>query len=77
MRFEFCGNIDCPEWVLSEVAILNKMSAIKLKLMLAQFAKKLSGQEYDQDKLTKLCRDQKFDQEETRVCLALVEYLLV
>jgi len=19
MRFEFCGNIDCPEWVLSEV----------------------------------------------------------
>ena len=39
MRFEFCGNIDCPEWVLSEVAILNKMSAIKLKLMLAQFAK--------------------------------------
>ena len=47
MRFEFCGNVDCPEWVLSEVAIVNKMSAIKLKLMLAQFVKKLSGMEYD------------------------------
>ena len=19
MRFEFCGNLDCPEWVLSEI----------------------------------------------------------
>jgi hypothetical protein len=34
MRFEFCGNIDCPEWVLSEVVQLNKISAIKLKLVL-------------------------------------------
>jgi hypothetical protein len=34
MRFEFCGNLDCPEWVLSEVVILNKVSAVKLKLIL-------------------------------------------
>ena len=35
MRFEFCGNVDCPEWVLAEVSLLNRVSAIKLKLMLA------------------------------------------
>ena len=76
MRFEFCGNIDCPEWVLSEVSILNRMSAIKLKLMLAQLTKKLTGQDFDQEKLQKLCRDQKFDAEETKVCIALVEFLI-
>ena len=76
MRFEFCGNLDCPEWVLSEVAILNRISAIKLKLMLAQIVKKLTGQDFDQEKLQKLCRDQKFDIEETKVCIALIEFLL-
>ena len=76
MRFDFCGNLDCPEWVLSEVAILNRMSAIKLKLMLGQITKKLTGQDFDQEKLQKLCRDQKFDNEETKVCIALVEFML-
>ena len=51
MRFDFCGNLDCPEWVLSEVSILNRMSAIKLKLMLMQINKKLTGQDFDQEKL--------------------------
>lgn len=41
MRFDFCGGVDCPEWALSEVAILNRISAIKLKLMLAQMVKKI------------------------------------
>ena len=76
MKFAFCGNLDCPEWVLSEVAILNRMSAIKLKLILGQMVKKLSGQAFDQDRLNKLCRDQNFDQVETRVVLALIEFLL-
>ena len=43
MKFAFCGNLDCPEWVLSEIAILNRMSAIKLKLILGQMGKKLTA----------------------------------
>ena len=61
MKFAFCGNLDCPEWVLSEIAILNRMSAIKLKLILGQMGKKLTAQVFDQERLTKLCRDQNFD----------------
>lgn len=76
MRFDFCGGIDCPEWALSEVSILNRISAIKLKLMLAQMVKKITGQSYDHEKLVKLCRDQKFDAEETKVCITLIEFLL-
>ena len=57
MRFEFCGNLDCPEWVLSEIVILNKISAIKLRLMLAQIVKKIMNQVYDSEKLIKLCKD--------------------
>lgn len=38
--------------------------------------KKITGQSYDLEKLNKLCRDQKFDADETKVCIALVEFLL-
>ena len=77
MKFAFCGNLDCPEWVLSEVAVLNRMSAVKLKLILGQIVKKLTGVPYDNERLLKLCRDQNFDMEETKVVLALIEFLLV
>ena len=76
MRFDFCGSVDCPEWALAEVSLLNRISAVKLKLILVQIVKKISGQPFDNDKIIKLCRDQKFDTEETKVCVAVIEFLL-
>ena len=84
MRFEFCGNSDCPEWVLSGIVLVNRMSTIKLKIILAQISKKIISQgsgfsgelTYDQDRLFKLCKDQKFEQEETRCFLAIIEFIL-
>ena len=43
MRFDFCGNMDCPEWVLSEIPLINRMSSVKLKLMMVQLVKKIVG----------------------------------
>jgi hypothetical protein len=43
MRFEFCGNSDCPEWVLAEISLINKMSVVKLKIILAQILKKITA----------------------------------
>ena len=76
MRFEFCGNVDCPEWALAEVSLLNRISAVKLKLILVQIVKKICGQPFDNEKIIKLCRDQKFDTEETKVSIAIIEFLL-
>jgi len=36
----------------------------------------MTGQAFDQERLNKLCRDQNFDHEESKVVLALIEYLL-
>ena len=76
MRFEICGNLDCPEWVLSEVAILNKVSAVKLRLILGQIMRKLLLAAYEQEKLLKLCKDQKLNAEDTKCLLAVIEFLL-
>ena len=76
MRFEFCGNIDCPEWVLSEISLINRMSAVKLKLVMAQIVKKISGSAYDSEKMQKFCRDSKMDPEETKCMIAIMEFLV-
>ena len=76
MRFEFCGNIDCPEWVLAEISLINKMSAVKLKLIMGQIVKKISGSAHDQEKMQKLCRDSKMDAEETKCMLAIMEFIV-
>ena len=76
MRFDFLGNNDCPEWVLAEISLVNKMSTVKLRLILGQIVKKLLGQPYDQEKMAKMCKDQKFDSEETRCLLAILEFVM-
>ena len=57
MRFDFCGNNDCPEWVLAEISLVNKMSTVKLRLILGQIVKKILGQPFDQEKMAKMCKD--------------------
>ena len=76
MRFVFCGNLDCPEWVLSEVVQLNKFSAGKLRQILQQIVKKILGQPFDQEKLIKVCKEQNLNADETKVLLAVLEFVI-
>jgi hypothetical protein len=38
--------------------------------------RKILGQAYDQDKLIKICKDQKLSSDDTRCLLALIEFIL-
>jgi|JI6StandDraft_1071083.scaffolds.fasta_scaffold28428_4 hypothetical protein len=48
MRFEFCGNLPCPEWFIAESSVLAKIvrkwvkqTAIKLKLITGYLVNRL------------------------------------
>uniref|UniRef100_A0A2K5QJ70 COMM domain containing 4 n=1 Tax=Cebus imitator TaxID=2715852 RepID=A0A2K5QJ70_CEBIM len=45
--FRFCGDLDCPDWVLAEISTLAKMSSVKLRLLCSQVLKELLGQGID------------------------------
>ncbi|XP_030432933.1 COMM domain-containing protein 4-like [Gopherus evgoodei] len=47
MRFRFCGDLDCPDWVLAEISTLAKISSVKLKLICGQVLKDLQGEGID------------------------------
>lgn len=76
MRFEFCGNLDCPEWVLSEVVQLNKIVPAKLKQLIALLVRKIYGQGLDLEKAMKLCRESNLSGEEAKVALAVLEFII-
>ncbi|NXV72912.1 COMD4 protein, partial [Atlantisia rogersi] len=42
-RFRFCGDLDCPDWVLAEIGALARVSSVKLKLICAQVLQDLLG----------------------------------
>uniref|UniRef100_A0A8V0ZQ21 COMM domain containing 4 n=1 Tax=Gallus gallus TaxID=9031 RepID=A0A8V0ZQ21_CHICK len=47
MRFRFCGDLDCPDWVLAEISVLARISSVKLKLICAQVLRELLGETID------------------------------
>lgn len=36
MKFKFCGEQDCPEWILAEMALISKLSSVRVRLLTKQ-----------------------------------------
>ncbi|XP_072291036.1 COMM domain-containing protein 4 [Eucyclogobius newberryi] len=76
MRFRFCGDLDCPDWVLAEISTLAKLSSVKMKLLCAQVLKDLLGEGIDYDKVTKLTADAKFESGDIKAGVAVLSFIL-
>ncbi len=76
MKFKFCGNHECPEWILSEIVILSKISSIKLRVLSGYIVAKIKGAHYDIAKLEKLCLDGGLTAAETKSALAVIEFVI-
>ncbi|KAM8780682.1 COMM domain-containing protein 4 isoform 1-T1 [Rhynchonycteris naso] len=76
MRFRFCGDLDCPDWVLAEISILAKISSVKLRLLCAQVLKELLGQGIDYEKVLKLTADARFESGDVKAMVAVLSFIL-
>ncbi|XP_060116095.1 COMM domain-containing protein 4 isoform X2 [Heteronotia binoei] len=76
MRFRFCGDLDCPDWVLAEISTLAKISSVKLKLICAQVLKDLLGEGIDYEKILKLTSDAKFESGDIKATIAVLNFIL-
>ncbi|XP_004069675.1 COMM domain-containing protein 4 [Oryzias latipes] len=76
MRFRFCGDLDCPDWVLAEITTLAKMSSVKMKLLCGQVLKDLLGEGIDYEKIVKLTADAKFESGDIKASVAVLSFIL-
>jgi len=76
MRFKFCGDLDCPDWVLAEINILAKLTSVKMKLLVNQIIKGLLKEEIDFEKVKKLTSDAKFDIGDIKASVAGIDFII-
>ena len=78
MKFKFCGDLDCPDWLLAEISNLSKISSVKLKLICNQAVKLLTNDDtFDSEKVEKHLSDSKLNSEDDiKGILAAILFLL-
>ncbi|XP_063053461.1 COMM domain-containing protein 4 [Engraulis encrasicolus] len=76
MRFRFCGDLDCPDWVLAEISTLAKLSSVKMKLLCGQVLRDLLEDGIDYDKVEKLTSDAKFEVGDIKASIAVLSFIL-
>ncbi|KAL8622207.1 hypothetical protein ACOMHN_053009 [Nucella lapillus] len=76
IRFRFCGDLDCPDWVLAEISILSKLTSVKMKMLCIQVLKSLLGDQIDYDKVYKLTTDAKFEMGDVKASIAALTFIL-
>uniref|UniRef100_A0A8C2V1G7 COMM domain containing 4 n=1 Tax=Chinchilla lanigera TaxID=34839 RepID=A0A8C2V1G7_CHILA len=70
-RFRFCGDLDCPDWVLAEISTLAKISSVKLRLLCSQVLRELLY-----EKILKLTADAKFESGDVKATVAVLSFIL-
>jgi hypothetical protein len=59
MKFRFCGEADCPDWILAEIYTLSRLSSVKLKLLAQIVVQGIMKPPVDLNKAEKLFSDSK------------------
>uniref|UniRef100_A0A1E1X4R9 COMM domain-containing protein n=1 Tax=Amblyomma aureolatum TaxID=187763 RepID=A0A1E1X4R9_9ACAR len=76
MLFKFCGDRDCPDWLLAEIGSLSKISSVKVKLLCVQVVSGILNSQIGFDKVAKLTADSKFTTDDVKGVLMALEFIL-
>lgn len=76
MRFRFCGDLDCPDWVLAEMNSLSRLTSVKMKLLCQEVVKSLTGDKLDYEAVKKLTADAKYDDEDREGAVAALSFVI-
>ncbi|XP_055370998.1 COMM domain-containing protein 4 [Condylostylus longicornis] len=79
MKFRFCGDCDCPDWVLSEIhCTLSTLSAIKLRILASEVAKSIiDGCMGNEEKIKDMFESSNDGLRSAKSAIACVRFLLI
>lgn len=75
-RFRFCGDLDCPDWVLAEIATLSRITSIKMKMLCTHVTNDILGNPIDYEKVNKLTADAKYELGDVKASIAALKFII-
>lgn len=76
MRFRFCGDLDCPDWVLAEMNILARLTSVKMKLLVMQVIRGILDAGMDFAKVEKITQDAKYNIGDIKASVSGLEFII-
>lgn len=76
MKFKFCGNIDCPEWIITEITFLTKISTIKLRIICNNLINSLLNDYKNLKDVKKSLEEMNFTDEEATIIISVIEFII-
>jgi len=76
MRFKFCGELDAPDWILKEIAIISKISSLRVRMIVQQIINQLLGGTIEYDKVLKFVAEANFEASDIRASLAALNFIV-
>jgi len=76
MRFKFCGNIDLPEWLISEITFLTKISSIRLRMLCNCIANFIINNGKNFKEIQKSLDNMNFSETESKIIFSLFDFII-
>ncbi len=77
MKFRFCGDSDCPDWILLEISTLSKLTSVRMKILVLQILSNCIQGTYNNEKLLKLANDNSEGLSDLKGAVAAVHFMVV
>ena len=75
MKLKFCGNVDCPDWLITEITYLTKITPVKLRI-LGNLICKYIMKEGDTQKITKILEEMNLSPEEITIVISSLCFII-
>jgi len=75
MKFKFCGNVDCPDWLITEITYLTKITPVKLRI-LGNLICKYIMKEGDTQKINKILEEMNLSSEEITIVISSLCFII-
>mmetsp|Transcript_17783 Transcript_17783/g.18528 ORF Transcript_17783/g.18528 Transcript_17783/m.18528 type:complete len:213 (+) Transcript_17783:14-652(+) len=76
MRFRFCGDLDCPDWVLLEISTLSKLTSVRMKILVVQILSYCIEGTFNYEKVIKIAKDNADGISDLKGAIAAVHFII-
>ncbi|KAG6547416.1 hypothetical protein Mapa_010864 [Marchantia paleacea] len=76
MKFNVCGGLDAPDWILAHMSTLSKISAVRIKVLAKHIIDRMLEGVFDYEKVLKLSKDSSLGESEVKACIAVLHFFV-